>query len=69
MKIIPKLSLLQLDRLSEFTANLGLIFFATGVTPLFSQANKVDTLIFEISIILTLGCLIMSLLLLKGVEK
>jgi len=32
----------QLDRLSEFTANLGLVFFASALAPLFSKVDKID---------------------------
>ncbi len=59
----------QLDRLSEFAANLGLVFLASVVTPLFTGVDKASPFIVGLGLMLTSGCLAVSLLLLKGVEK
>lgn len=59
----------QLDRLSEFTANLSLVFFASMVTPLFSGVDKMNLFIIVLGLVLSSGSLVVSLFLLKGVGK
>jgi hypothetical protein len=59
----------QLDRLSEFVSNLGLVFLASAVTPLFTGVDKANPFIVELGLTLTSGCVAVSLFLLKGVEK
>lgn len=59
----------QLDRLSEFVANLGLVFFASAITPLFTGIDKTNFSIILLGLAMTVSCLIISLFLLKGVEK
>jgi len=59
----------QLDRLSEFTANLGLVFLASVVTPLFTSIDKASLFIVGLGLTLTFGCVVVSLLLLKGVKN
>ena len=59
-----QLNKLQLDRLSEFLSNVGLVFFATIITPLFAE-GVVNWLIIPIGSFLTMGFLITSLAILK----
>lgn len=59
----------QLDRLSEFTANLGLVVFASAITPLFSGIDKANVFIILLGLVGTVSCLFISLFLLKGVEE
>ena len=59
----------QLDRLSEFTANLALLFFAPVIAPLFYGIDERSAFVVGLGLVLTVGCLIISLFLLKGVKK
>lgn len=56
----------QLERLSEFTANMGLVFLATVTTPLFAGVDERSTFVLLSGLLLTSGCLVISLFLLKG---
>lgn len=56
----------QLNRLSEFTANLGLVFFATAITPLFSGIDARSLYVLLLGLILGAGCVFVSLLLLRS---
>ena len=47
----------QLERLSEFTANLGLVFLASVIAPFFSNIDKTD----PVSVGLGLGGMFLSL--------
>ena len=58
----------QLDRLSEFTANLSLLFFASLVMPVFG-IDGVDPFMIGSGLVSSLFLLVISLLLAKGVEK
>lgn len=60
-----KLSPLQLDRLSEFTANLSLVFFASLVMPVFG-VDKIDPFMIGSGLVGTAICLVVSLFLAKG---
>lgn len=59
----------QLKQLAEFTANLGLAFFATVVIPTFVAIDKLNPFMIISGLVLTAGCLAGSLLLLKGDDK
>jgi len=59
----------QLERLSEFMSNLGLVFFASATTPLFVDVDKVKPFILVLGVFLTVTCLVMSLFLLKGIKN
>ena len=59
-----QLNKLQVDRLSEFLANVSLVFFATMIAPLFAE-GMVNWLIIPIGSFLTIGFLIISLIILK----
>ena len=67
--MIPKLSNTQLKQLAEFTSNLGLVFLASVITPLFSNIDRVD--IFNVLLGLSLGliALAISLLLVRNVKQ
>lgn len=62
---MPKLNNNQLKQLAEFTTNLGLVFIASVVTPLFTNIDKIDILTVVLGIGLMLICLTASMLLLK----
>ncbi len=59
-----KLNAKQLDRLSEFTNNIGIVFFATIITPAFSK-NMLDSSLVIVGIFLSFGSVVISLFLLK----
>lgn len=56
----------QLDRLSEILGNLGLIFFASLVLPVFQGSYSINLGIFISGLFSATGCVIGSLILLKG---
>jgi len=55
----------QLDRLSEFTANLGLVLLASVLAPLFSGVDKRDPFVIVSGLAGTIFCLIASIYLLR----
>lgn len=56
----------QLKRLSEFIANLGLVFFGTAVIPpIFTPLDRIDPFMITLGMLLTLYCLTVSLFLLR----
>lgn len=57
----------QLKQLAQFSSNLSIVFFATAVGPIFS-VDVVDPFMIVLGIGFTAGALILSLLILKGVE-
>ena len=59
-----KLNTNQLDRLSEFTNNIGVVFFATIIAPIFSK-NVLDFSLITVGLFLSFGSVVISLLLLK----
>jgi hypothetical protein len=54
----------QLDRLSEFISNVGIVFFASIITPFFI-GNMIDYSVVMIGLILSLLSLFTSLFILK----
>lgn len=62
---LPELNKLQIDRFSEFVSNLGLVFFASMVVPIF-LGPTVDAFMILTGILLSGFCLFISLLLLKS---
>lgn len=62
MKI--KLTTKQLDRLSEFVNNIGVVFFATIITPAFSK-NMLDFSLVIVGLFLSFGSVVISLFLLN----
>jgi len=54
----------QLNRLSEFLSNVGIVFFATIITQFFS-GNVIDYSLVAVGFLLTLLSVITSLLILK----
>ena len=54
----------QLDRLSEFISNIGIIFFATIVTPFFT-GNMINYSVVMVGLALSLLSIFISLFLLK----
>ena len=61
-----RLNSFQLDRLSEILGNLGLVFFASLVIPIFTNTQIYDQNIIISGLITSAGCIIGSLILLKG---
>jgi len=59
----------QLDRLSEFTANLGLVFFVSMVMPLLLPVDRIDPFMILSGLGITCLCLVFSLFLVRGVKK
>jgi len=59
-----KLNKSQKERLSEFISNIGIIFVATVITPVFS-GTMVNSIIIIPAFILGLGFLIISLVILN----
>lgn len=59
-----KLNTRQLNRLSEFSNNIGIVFFATIITPAFSE-NMLDFSLIIVGLSLSFGAVIISLFLLK----
>ena len=60
----------QIDRLSEFTANLGLVFIASVIAPLFSpDLAPVNFIVVILGVVSTAACLVVSLFLIKGVKR
>ena len=55
----------QLGRLSEFTANLSLVFFASVVSQIFSGVDEVNWFMLVLGVSFTAGSLFISLLLAK----
>lgn len=55
----------QLNRLSEFTANLSLIFFASVASPIFSGVDEVNWFMVALGLEFTIGSLLISLFLAK----
>ena len=62
---MPKLNDNQLKQLADFTSNLGLVFFATAITPVFSEFDKVNPFMIVLGIALTISCLVGSMRLLN----
>jgi hypothetical protein len=63
--IVPKLKESQLDRLSEFLANLSLVFFASMVIPLLISLEKFNIMTVVSGSVLTSITLIISLIILE----
>lgn len=55
----------QLKQLAEFVSNLSLIFFASVITPLFSEIDKLTVFTVLWGIGLGLGSLAISILILR----
>lgn len=55
----------QLKQLAEFTSNLSLVFFATAAAPIFSQVERINVYMVLSGIALSIGCLLMSLIILE----
>jgi hypothetical protein len=59
----------QIDRLSELISNLSLVVFASLVLPVFSQQQYLEIPVLWMGGVVSLGCAILSLLILKGVKQ
>ena len=64
-----RLSNEQLKLLAQFTCNLGLVFTAGVVSPLFSGSQDVNILIVLLGLILTSICIVTGILLMELIEK
>ena len=51
----------QLRQLAEFTSNLGLLFFATIVTQVFADVDKIDLLNVVLGLLASITALFLSL--------
>ena len=59
----------QLNRLSEFTANLGLVFFASAIAPLFSlEFDPANFFVVIFGVVAAFTCLLGSLLLIRRIK-
>jgi len=61
---MAKLNNKQLQQLAEFMANLGLVFFASVITPLFTKVDNVNPYNIVLGLGAALVCLFISLSLL-----
>lgn len=59
----------QLDRLSEFTSNFGIVFGASVVAPLLSGEEVVEPIKTALGVFLMLVALLLSLLLVGGKKR
>jgi len=59
----------QLRQLAEFSSNLSILFFGSSIGPIFYPIEKIDPFMVVLGVALTMGCLIESMLLLKGNKK
>ncbi len=66
--MLPELNDSQLKQLAEFVSNLGLVFFGLVLTPLFSASNQVNFNLLIGGLFLIIGCVTMSLIILKGIN-
>ena len=64
--MMPRFNKAQLDRLSEILGNLALIFFSTLVLPVFTKDIHVDVLLSLTGLVVGAGCVVLSLVMLKG---
>ena len=66
MNYLPKkLSTKQLDRISEFSANLGLVFFAGLVLPVAISVDKINVFAVVLGIVMTILSLVVSIVIIK----
>lgn len=59
----------QLDRLSEISGNLGLLFLGTLVVPILTDQQEFDTIRLVLGMAYSLSYFLFSLILLKGIKK
>jgi len=62
---VPKLNDDQLKQLADFMSNLGLVFIAVSITPLFSDIDKFNIFSVILGLVASIISLIVSLSLLK----
>ena len=62
---MPKLNDNQLKQLADFMSNLGLVFFAISITPLFSGVDTLNIFSVLLGLVASIISLIVSLSLLK----
>jgi len=67
-KLLPVLNDSQKDRLSETATNIGLIFFASMVMPLFVSAEEFNLFTAISGLVISTGFIVGSLLILKVVK-
>lgn len=66
ISIMPKLNDAQLKQLAGSTANIGIVFFATVIGPVFTAVDKVNPFMLLLGLGLTAGSIVISLFILKG---
>ena len=69
MFLAPRLNKGQKEKLADFSGNLGLVFFATLVMPVFTKIDRINILMIVLGILFTNVCVISSLYLMKGIRK
>ena len=62
---MPKLNDNQLKQLADFMANLGLVFIAVSITPLFSAIDRFNIFSVLLGLVASIVSLVVSLSLLK----
>jgi hypothetical protein len=66
---MKKLNNEQIKLSAQFISNLGLLFIAGVLSPLFSNNQDVNIILVIPGLILSLVCLISSLYIVRGVKK
>ena len=59
----------QKDKLADFSGNLGLVFFATLVMPVFSRFENITWYMILLGLMFTGFCIYSSLFFMKGGKK
>ena len=62
---MPKLNDNQLKQLADFVSNLGLVFIAVSITPLFSDIDRVNIFTVVLGVVASIVSLVGSMSLLK----
>ena len=65
LPLMPNLNDNQLRQLADFMSNLGLVFFAVSITPLFSGIDTFNIFGVILGLVASMFCLVGSMLLLK----
>lgn len=61
-----KLNDTQLKQLADFTSNLSLVFFASVLTPMFSDVDRINIINVALGVVLGLLSILSSLFILRG---
>ncbi len=69
MILMLRFNVAQIDRLSELLANLSLVMLAAFVLPSLTQPQTLHPTVIGLGVIFSVGTAILSLSILKGVNK